>query len=57
MKKIILFGAAGLLATATIVTATVSGSKKAEAKKETVKKDSKCTKGAKKSCSGYWKTT
>ena len=51
MKKIVLFAAAGMLATASIVYATVSSEKKAtskEIKKEvTVKKDSKCSKSKK----------
>ena len=48
MKKIALFAAAGLLTTATIVTATVRSERKPEVKKEvTVKKEVK-----EKNCSG-----
>jgi hypothetical protein len=59
MKKIILFSAAGLLTTATIVYATVEKKPtvKEEAKKETVKKETKkntnLNKERKRSCSWY----
>ena len=44
MKKFILFAAAGMLTTATIVYATVASEKKTVKKELTVKKDSKFNK-------------
>lgn len=44
MKKIVLFAAAGMLTTATIVYATVASEKKPVKKEVMVKKDSKCNK-------------
>lgn len=54
MKKLVLFAAAGLLTTASIVYASVAGEKKSETvKKETVKKETK-PKFKKSKCSGYF---
>jgi hypothetical protein len=50
MKKIVLFAAAGMLATATIVYATVASEKKVTKKEVTVKKDSKSSKASKRHC-------
>jgi hypothetical protein len=50
MKKIVLFAAAGLLTTASIVYASVAGEKKPETVKKEVKKEVK-----KGNCSGMYK--
>ena len=54
MKKIILFSAAGLLTTASIVYATVKADKKPDAvKKETMKKELKVNRTLKRHCTHY----
>lgn len=54
MKKIVLFAAAGMLATAGIVFASVKADKKPETvKKETIKKDVKTNKTIKRHCAHY----
>ena len=54
MKKIIFFAAAGMLATASIVFASVKADKKPETvKKETIKKEVKTNKTIKRHCAHY----
>lgn len=50
MKKFVLFAAAGMLTTATIVYATVSSEKKPVKKEMKVKKESKCNKASRMHC-------
>jgi hypothetical protein len=50
MKKIVLFAAAGMLTTATIVYATKTTERKSAKKEVTVKKDHSCTRSSKRTC-------